>query len=599
MYCIEIPIDLYSCFWFGCRTTFSTDDSPLERPQQKPATSESSATSQHAKDTKPNATESQNLFQTQSIVGFDEFLATLRSYGQFDITLIAKHWCQHFSQYWSLAVPAKLQTIYITLYRYHLRHFDAAQWPHADTDDFRDTFRATVWYLELQHDRAVQQQRHDAVGSSSGNDSSAAASTVDAHWLHVFQQLLFHTAYFERATAADETSFAQYRLRWTWLQYLQARFESKLEVAVDFLYASAELCSGADGELDIMLPSQRHNEHICHTTIDALRGRLERNIRLNSVPQLYRNGQFASIVPILSDSLRACDWRLDPLAGGPPEDGAQLLPTTQLEILLEAFYQLDCFDECMQWTEHALGYAWMHFSRAPAETARHATWAALVSFAMRYAHSLITEESARIVERLGDAWAARFVQTCGRIVADQLDGTVDRNQTHVVPHAVCTRLPWLLLHAIIQREEDVQYARQRRAGGGGAGVDQQAATELATAPMLADENGVPMSVMVFFTAHEFLGARSWCTRENGAFLLHIMDTVADVLRTPALDKHRDVVAEYLEQVTYCLYGYPARKARARHIEEHDACNVELTWPRAVQLFDLYRPEALPEFNSYK
>lgn len=508
-------------------------------------------------------------------------------------------------------MPLPLQEIFIKLYRYHLRHFDAAQWPHAAADDFRRTFGATVWYLELQHDRAVQQQRRNAVGVPAMTASGAGdAPAVDEHWLHVFQQLMFHTVHFECVTAADALAFEQYRVRWTWLQYLQARFESRLAVAVDYLYAAAELCSGGGGggaanattPLDVRLPSQRHNGHICLRTIGALRDRLERNIRLNGVPDLYRGGQFAGIVPILVDSLRAGDWRSDPWAGGAPEDGALLLPTTQLEILLEAFYQLDCFDECMQWTEHALGYAWLHFSRAPAQTARHAAWAALVTFAMTYALALIGEESARIVERMGAAMAARFVQTCGRIVADQLDGPVDRNQTPV-PHAVCTRQPWLLLHAIIQREEDVQYGRQRRGGGGEPAALATAATAPACSgsavPMLADENGVPMSVMVFFTAHEFLGARSWCTRESGAFLLHIMDTVADVLRTPALDKHRDVVAEYLEQVTYCLYGYPARRARARHIEEHDACNVELTWPRAVQLFDLYRPEALPEFNSYK
>lgn len=52
-------------------------------------------------------------------------------------------------------------------------------------------------------------------------------------------------------------------------------------------------------------------------------------------------------------------------------------------------------------------------------------------------------------------------------------------------------------------------------------------------------------------------------------------------------------------MTYCLYKYPQRKARSRHLKEHEAKQLKLTWPRAVQIFDLYRPENLPEFNSYK
>lgn len=52
-------------------------------------------------------------------------------------------------------------------------------------------------------------------------------------------------------------------------------------------------------------------------------------------------------------------------------------------------------------------------------------------------------------------------------------------------------------------------------------------------------------------------------------------------------------------MTFCLYGYPQKKARSRHLEDHEATNVELTWAKAVQAFDLYKPECLPEINSYK
>lgn len=153
-------------------------------------------------------------------------------------------------------------------------------------------------------------------------------------------------------------------------------------------------------------------------------------------------------------------------------------------------------------------------------------------------------------------------------------------------------MPWVIMHHILQREEYINMATARKRDG---------ATPSSSNDQPEDniEESMPSSLIVFFTAHEFLGLRTWCTKHNGQLLLYTLDIVASRLRTPCLEPFRDVIAEYLEQVTYCLYGYPAKRARARHIEEHDACNVELTWERAVQLFDLYRPDSLPEFNSYK
>lgn len=87
--------------------------------------------------------------------------------------------------------------------------------------------------------------------------------------------------------------------------------------------------------------------------------------------------------------------------------------------------------------------------------------------------------------------------------------------------------------------------------------------------------------------------------KTSRLLLFALDVVATRLRAPNLEHFREIIAEYLEQVTYCLYGYPSKKARSRHIGKHDAVNIELDWKRGMQLFDIYRPDNLPEFNSYK
>lgn len=183
----------------------------------------------------------------------------------------------------------------------------------------------------------------------------------------------------------------------------------------------------------------------------------------------------------------------------------------------------------------------------------------------------------------------RLIQKIVAIVVHQLDATFDKNNNPL--HPINTKIPWVLLHHILERQEYLADAIKSNALENGDAVT-------TVDPNSIDEM-IPNSIIIFFTAHEFLGLRSWCTKDNGALLLYTLDVVATRLRTPYLEPFRDIIAEYIEQVTYCLYGYPAKRARARHIEEHDACNVALTWPRAVQLFDIYRPETLPEYNSYK
>lgn len=91
----------------------------------------------------------------------------------------------------------------------------------------------------------------------------------------------------------------------------------------------------------------------------------------------------------------------------------------------------------------------------------------------------------------------------------------------------------------------------------------------------------------------------WCSKDQGKFLLYILDVVVPLLRSNILESVRDLVTEYVEQVTYCLYGYPVKRARLRHIEDHEATAIEITWDRAIQLFDIFRPDNLPEFDSYK
>lgn len=188
-----------------------------------------------------------------------------------------------------------------------------------------------------------------------------------------------------------------------------------------------------------------------------------------------------------------------------------------------------------------------------------------------------------------EKYYSRLIQSIVRILSSQLDGTFDRNNNPL--HPIDIKMPWVILHHVLQRDEDLKPISKRKLS-----TDSQSSE---TGTDEETDETIPKSIMVFFTAHEYLGNRGWCTKDQGNLLLYALAVCVPRLRTPCLEIHRDIIAEYLEQITYCLYGYPAKRARMKHIEEHDAQNIELTWNHAVQLFDLYRPDELPEYDSYK
>lgn len=116
-----------------------------------------------------------------------------------------------------------------------------------------------------------------------------------------------------------------------------------------------------------------------------------------------------------------------------------------------------------------------------------------------------------------------------------------------------------------------------------------------------EEEDVPASLMVLFTAHEFLGRHSWCCINEARLLYFTMQTIIPKLKTPQLSGIKKKLIKYLEQIFYCLYGHPNRpnKAKPKHLEDHGVPHMELTWDKAQLLFDFYKPECKPNFESRK
>lgn len=62
---------------------------------------------------------------------------------------------------------------------------------------------------------------------------------------------------------------------------------------------------------------------------------------------------------------------------------------TQFEVLLESFWNLEKFEECMIWSERCLKHAVDNLLSAPTDTYRYEEWTESVNFILIYIEELI------------------------------------------------------------------------------------------------------------------------------------------------------------------------------------------------------------------
>ena len=48
-----------------------------------------------------------------------------------------------------------------------------------------------------------------------------------------------------------------------------------------------------------------------------------------------------------------------------------------------------------------------------------------------------------------------------------------------------------------------------------------------------------------------------------------------------------------------LFSHTNRKGKAKHLQDHNAPGVTLSWEEAIDVFEYFKPKSLPEFDGYK
>ncbi|KAJ8947583.1 hypothetical protein NQ318_010095 [Aromia moschata] len=216
-------------------------------------------------------------------------------------------------------------------------------------------------------------------------------------------------------------------------------------------------------------------------------------------------------------------------------------------------------------------------------------WERVLEKCVAILQEIIKKETVRVIDSLREERRPRLVESLSKIASKQLN--TDRLYGGI-PLGCIT--PWILLHYVLMREEQREYAIKRISQG------KRDKTDGPHDNQETHEVELPPSVAILFSGHEFLGPKGWCLTGQGELLHFILDTVLDRLDTPVFDRLRDKIDIHIEQALFCLYEHPSKKNKiSRHLADHNVDPLPLTWERSFQLYEFYGPDRLPEFNSYK
>ncbi|GIY38511.1 calcineurin-binding protein cabin-1 [Caerostris extrusa] len=97
----------------------------------------------------------------------------------------------------------------------------------------------------------------------------------------------------------------------------------------------------------------------------------------------------------------------------------------------------------------------------------------------------------------------------------------------------------------------------------------------------SSDNASLLIVLPWIILYHLILKRSWCTAADGLLLFHIIDVCMAELQdsTGKSYLYKEELETGLEQCIYCLYGHPHKRTRAKHLQEHNARQITLTWEK--------------------
>uniref|UniRef100_A0A8C3VH67 Calcineurin binding protein 1 n=1 Tax=Catharus ustulatus TaxID=91951 RepID=A0A8C3VH67_CATUS len=387
-----------------------------------------------------------------------------------------------------------------------------------------------------------------------------------------------------------EEGWMEFVTRVYWLKArflaLQGDMEQALEnydICTEMLQSSTGTQGKAGNECSIVirLPNLHVDSVVSLEEIEKNLKSLERCQSLEEIQRLYEAGDYNAVVHLLRPTLSFNGYgRAKHLefVTSIPERPAQLL------LLQDSLLKLKDYKQCFECSDVALNEAIQQMINMTAASAKE-EWVATVTQLLSGIDTSLSSVNSILKDSSVTPSLVRLTNNLIQII----DCSMAVQEEPKEPY-VSSVLPWIILHRIIQHEEDAFRSlccQQQQNQGEEVNPD---------TPML------PSSLMLLNTAHEYLGRRSWCCNSDGALLkFYVQVLQKELAASTSEDTHpyKEELETALEQCFYCLYGFPSKKSKARYLEEHSVQQVDLTWEDALFMFEYFKPKTLPEFDSYK
>ncbi|XP_058246741.1 calcineurin-binding protein cabin-1 isoform X3 [Hemibagrus wyckioides] len=490
---------------------------------------------------------------------------------------------QRFLEEW----PSGLSGVVMEIYNCWRRHSAGLPNPllrDSNNQHIKEVMTMSLSCMEMQLEQWVlikgknsaQRRSMSAHGSDhSEQDSQESRFLTDLYMLIMASS---QTDIFER----DWLSFA---VRVHWLKARHLTYQGDMEEALE----RYDVCVGllksqphtGDGDkISINMPNLCVDSSISVEEIEKKLKSLERCQSLEEIQRLFETGDYQSVVRLLQPTLSygPSSARPKPLEyiSSAPERPAQLL------LLQNSLLHVKDYIQCLESTEVALNEAMQHInSMLPSSPSAKEEWVATVTAMLRGIEQCITEEPHIFTSTPPTTNLPRLANNLIQLIACSMVLPDDPKEPHF-----SSMLPWMLLYHLLKLDE--------------AELDCTLRQHQADDDDDDDDNSLlPPSLMLLNTAHEYLGRRSWCCNSDGVLLKFFVHVLQQKLSEADALPYKEDLEMALEQCFYCLYSYPSKKSKTRHLEEHSAPQVELQWNDALFMFEYFKPKTLPEFDSYK
>ncbi|OQR70640.1 calcineurin-binding protein cabin-1-like [Tropilaelaps mercedesae] len=287
---------------------------------------------------------------------------------------------------------------------------------------------------------------------------------------------------------------------------------------------------------------------------------------LEDLEALYASQNYEEVVALITESFKVDRRSI--------QARTRVLPRyDQLLLLNSALKELGDERNHIHWSESCIHECLNQYVRASCQTIK-TSWSETTVKLIDDIYALV-ERSPSVLEGLSNEKMSRFAHTLIKIISLQMD-----LRESVENMAIPTVLSWNLLYRIVKHEEDKVVIEK------------------------SADSAMPSSLLMMFTAHEYLGKRNWCMRNDGAFVflcVRIMtEEMTNFRETLGSHPFEEDLTAGLEQCFHCLFfGTDRDKTKRKNqLQDHNVKPLKLTWDHAKYVFTFYKPARLPEFDSY-